>query len=233
MHRIITGLAFLLLTQAAPANSATPDGYGPAAALAFAESYKGSTCKPGALYCYPDAKGIPLADAPHIIPLTASLWTPAQLIADFQQRMKLLPPTERKQGIIVMLKTERCATKSARACTITTAALEKHSTPLVGQFLVYGVQLKPRDGDKPPGSLLIETGADAWKNQAAGEYKFLQGPGATLVFLNPVDGSKITITDAEALDLMEPDFLKNQGRTPQLEKLLQDVLKKLHAANRS
>jgi hypothetical protein len=53
---------------------------------------------------------------------------------------------------------------------------------LVGEFLIYGVQIKPRDGDIPPGSLAIETGADAWKNKAVGEYRFEQGPGATLVF---------------------------------------------------
>jgi len=232
MKRLLIGIAFVLispLASAAPA-PAPANGYGPAAALAFDEKYRGDCCVPGALHCYPDAKGIPLSDTANIIPMTGSLWTPAQLTADFQQRMKALPPQDRKQGIIVMLKTERCATKAARACTITTAVLEKRSTPLVAQFLVYGVQLKPRDNDNPPGSLKIETGADAWKNQAAGEYRFKQGPGATLVFLNPADGAKVATTTAEALDLVEVDFVKNQGRTPELEHMLQDVLRKLQAA---
>ena len=126
-----------------------------------------------------------------------------------------------------MLKTERCATKAARACTITTASLEKRSTPLVNDFLVYGVQLKPRDGDNPPGSLPIETGADTWKNQAVGEYRFEQGPGATLVFLNPGNGSKVATTTAAALKLLEWFFMKNQGRTPELRQMLQEVLLKI------
>ena len=118
----------------------------------------------------------------------------------------------------------------ARACTITTAALEKHSTPLVGEFLIYGIQIKPRDGDIPSGSLPIETGADAWKNKAVGEYRFEQGPGATLVFLNPGNGSKIATTNAAALNLLEPIFVRNQGCTPELHRMLQDVLLKIQDA---
>jgi len=201
------------MSPASPATAPTPgDEYGPAAALEFELRYKGDCCQPGALHCYPKAQGVPLADCVNIIPMTDSLWTPAQLCADFQKRMSTIAERNRKKGIIVLLKTERCATKVSRACTITTVALEKRSTPLVDNFLIYGVQLKPRDGDIPPGSLPIETGADAWKNEAAGEYRFAQGPGATLVFLNPGNGSKIATTNAAALDL---------------QKMLQDVLLKI------
>ena len=159
--------------------------------------------------------------------MTAGRWRPQELVADFARRASELPAERRKKGIIVLLKTERCATKWLRACTVTTAALEKRSTPRAEEFLIYGVLLKPRDHDEPPGSLAIEVGADAWKNEAAGEYQFTQGPGATLVFLDPRDGSRIIRTDAVALGLIEQEFLKNDGRTPQLHALLEDVLRKL------
>ena len=201
--------------------------YGPAAALRFDEQYRGACCAPGVVHCYPKAQGIPLADCVNIVPMTAALWTPGQLCADFRRRMKTLPERERKKGIIVMLKTERCATKAARACTITTAAFEKRSTPLVNDFLVYGVQIKPRDGDNPPGSLPIETGADAWKNKAAGEYRFRQGPGATLVFLDPANASRVAATDASELKLLEWIFVKNGGETPALGQMLEHVLRKM------
>jgi len=219
------------ISNASQAAAPSPrDEYGPAAALQFELRYNGNCCELGALHCYPKAKGVPLADCVNIIPMTDSLWTPGQLCADFQRRMSTVAEGNRKKGIIVMLKTERCATKVARACTITTAALEKRSTPLVGEFLIYGVQIKPRDGDNPPGSLPIETGSDAWKNKAVGEYRFEQGPGATLVFLNPGDGSKIATTNAAALNLLEPIFVKNQGCTPELHRMLHDVLLKIQDA---
>jgi hypothetical protein len=180
-------------------------------------AYRGTAYTPSALDWYPDAKGIPFTDTANITPMTGSLWTPAQLIADFQRRMASVRSTDRKKGIIVMLKSERCCTKGFRACTVTTAALEKRSTPLIADFLIYGAWIKPRDGDNPPGSLNIETGADSWKNEAAREYQFMQGPGATLVFINPDDGSKIERTDALELDLFEKPFLANEGRTPKLE----------------
>lgn len=201
--------------------------HGPAAALMFALRYRGENAEPKALHCYPDAVGVPLAECKNIVPMAAGLWTPAQLAADFQRRMSGVPESERKQGIIVLLKTERCATTALRACTVTTAALEKRSTPLAAQFLVYGVLLKPRDDDVPAGSLLIETGADAWKNEAAGEYHFQQGPGATLVFLDPRDGSKLERTDAVALRLFERPFLREEGRTPALHAKLEEILARL------
>jgi hypothetical protein len=159
--------------------------------------------------------------------MSAVLWTPKQIRADFERRMAAVPASERKKAIMVVLKTERCAPKSLRACTVTTAALEKRSTPLAADFLIYGVLLKPRDNDKPAGSLKIETGLDAWKNDAAGEYGFKQGPGATLVFLNPSDGSTIAHTDASALKLTEREFQKNKGETPVLHAKLKEVLAKV------
>jgi hypothetical protein len=200
---------------------------GPAAALAFARSFRGEVYTANTLYCWPDAQGVPFADCPHIIPMQSNLWTPRQIAADFQRRMAALPEGERKKGIIVVLKTERCATKEMRACTVTTSALEKRSTPLAGEFAIYGLLIKPRDGDDPPGSLKIETGVDAWKNEAAGEYQFKQGPGATLAFLHPRDGSLIERTDALQLRLTESDFIKNEGQTPQLHAKLKNVLARI------
>lgn len=200
---------------------------GPAAALAFARGYRGEKYEPKTMYCYPDAVGVPFDDCENIIPMTRSLWTPQQLSEDFQRRMAVLPAAQRKKGIIVILKTERCAPKGLRACTVTTAALEKRATPLAAEFLIYGLLIKPRDHDDPPGSIKIETGLDAWKNDVAGEYQFKQGPGATLGFIDARTGRRIDRTDASELDLTERNFTANAGRTPKLHEKLQDVLAKL------
>jgi hypothetical protein len=222
-------IAFLLVTGLVLASVCAAGGekYGPAAALAFAEHYRGEREARGELHCYPDAIGVPLADCENIVPMTAELWTPAQLVADYRRRMAALPERERKKGIIVMLKTERCATKAFRGCTVTTAALEKRSSPLAAEFLIYGVRLLPRDGDDPPGSLTIETGVDAWKNEAAGVYRFRQGPGATLVFLDPTDGARLEHTDAARLGLTEHNFVRDGGRAPRLDVVLDRVLKEI------
>ena len=98
---------------------------------------------------------------------------------------------------------------------------------MAAEFLISGAWIKPRDGDHPPGSFKIETGADAWKNDAAGLYQFEQGQGATLVFLNPADGSRIDRTDALRLGLSEKEFVANQGRTPKLDAKLEQVLARL------
>jgi hypothetical protein len=202
---------------------------GPAAALKFAMSYRGQAYVPGELHCYPDAEGIPFSDTKNIIPMTGSLWTPAELAADFRLRMAGVPERDRKQGIIVMLKTERCCTKVFRGCTVTTAALEKRASPLVTEFLIYGAWIKPRDDDSPPGTLRIEKGVDAWKNDAAGIYGFEQGPGATLAFVNPADGSMLGRTDALRLGLYEKEFVANQGRAPKLDAKLEEMLRLLKA----
>jgi hypothetical protein len=218
---------FLISYAVASQSEGTETKYGSSAALHFAANYRGDTYSPGVLNCYPDAKGIPFADCENIIPMSANLWTPKQITADFQRRMQELPENERKRGIIVLLKTERCATKEMRGCTVTTAALEKRSTALAGDFLIYGVLLKPRDHDRPPGSEKVETGLDAWKNEAAGEYLFHQGPGATLAFINPSSGRVIDHTDAARLSLTEKDFRGHQGETPLLHLRLQEVLQRL------
>lgn len=219
--------ASLLLLAPVFAASADKPAEGPKAALDFARSFRGEVYQEKVQHCWPDAKGVPFADCEHIIPMGHTLWTPKQIVADFQRRMAELPPEQRKKGIIVVLKTERCATKSLRACTVTTSALEKRATPLASEFAIYGLLLKPRDGDKPPGSLKIETGLDAYKNDAAGEYKFEQGPGATLAFLSPVDGAMIERTDAMKLKLTEREFIKNEGSTPELHEKLKSVLAEL------
>ncbi|MES2693416.1 MAG: hypothetical protein V4773_08085 [Verrucomicrobiota bacterium] len=226
--------ALFVLAQAPAAPTPAPAAAeGPAAAFKFARGFRGETYKEKVEHCYPDAQGVPFGDCENIIPMSHNLWTPRQIVADFQRRMAELPPSERKKGIIVVLKTERCATKSLRACTVTTSALEKRSTPLAREFAIYGLLLKPRDKDKPPGSLKIETGIDAYKNDAAGEYKFEQGPGATLAFLNPIDGSLLDRTDAMKLRLTEREFTKNEGDTPELHAKLKQVLAQLSRKTRA
>src|ERR1041384_1092615 len=140
-------MALPLFAATAPDPSVAEPKYGPAAALAFAQHYRGEAYTPNTQYCWPDAVGVPFADCENIVPMTATLWTPKQIRADFQRRMAALPASERKKGIIVMLKTERCAPKAFRGCTVTTAALEKRSSPLAAEFLIYGALLKPRDHD--------------------------------------------------------------------------------------
>ncbi len=216
--------ASLMLIAPLLAGAAGAPMEGPKAALDFARSFRGEVYKEKTLHCWPEAKGVPFADCEHIIPMGHTLWTPKQIVADFHRRMAELPPEQRKKGIIVVLKTERCATKSLRACTVTTSALEKRATPLAGEFAIYGLLLKPRDKDTPPGSLKIETGLDSYKNDAAGEYQFEQGPGATIAFLSPVDGAMIERTDAMKLKLTEREFTKNEGRTPELHEKLKSVL---------
>lgn len=71
---------------------------GPAAALRFAMSYRGHTYVPGVVQCYPDAEGIPFSDTKNIIPMTGSLWTPAELAADFKLRMAGVSEKDRKRG---------------------------------------------------------------------------------------------------------------------------------------
>jgi hypothetical protein len=226
MRGPILGLLAVGRAVAAHGQEASQD-FGPAAALRFEMSYRGQGFVSGVLHCYPDAQGIPLSDTKNIILMTGSLWTPAELAADFRLRMTGVAEKDRKRAIIVMLKTERCCTKEFRACTVTTAALEKRASPLVAEFLVYGAWIKPRDGDKPPGSLRIEKGGDGWKNDAAGTYGFEQGPGATLAFVNPKDGSMLGRTDALRMGLYEKEFVANQGRAPKLDEKLEEVLRLL------
>jgi hypothetical protein len=202
---------------------------GPAAALAFEMRYRGEVCTPDVVQRYPEARGIPFTDTEHIIPMSSKLWTPAEVVADSRSRSALMPEKDRPKGIIVFLKTERCATKVARLCSVTTAALDRRSTPLLEQFAIYGLQIKPRDGDIPPGSHKIELGADAWKNDAACDYGFVQGPGATIVVLDPRDGAELIRTDALQMHLYESEFIANQGRAPELDAMLRKILGRLGA----
>jgi hypothetical protein len=201
--------------------------YGPQAVLEYEMRFRGKLCVPDATQCYPEAKPIEFALTQNIRPLRKDLWTPEAIARDFARRTATDPALARKKGIIVVLKTERCATKQARFCSTTTAALEKRSTPLLEQFDIYGLELKPRDGDEPPGSKAIEIGADAWKNEAAREYGFVQGPGATFVFMRLGTGEKVARTDAVKLKLWEKRLIADQGRTPELESFLVTVLQKL------
>jgi hypothetical protein len=230
MRPVLVVCAFLgAVPTISLADAPAPPRTGPAAALAFEMRYRGEICTPDVVQRYPEARGIPFTDTENIIPMSSQLWTPAEVVADSRRRAMLLPEKERPKGIIVFLKTERCATKVARLCSVTTAALDRRSTPLLEKFAIYGLQIKPRDGDDPPGSRAIEVGADAWKNDAAREYGFLQGPGATIVVLDPSDGSRLIRTDALEMHLYESEFIEKQGRAPVLDAMLRKMLAKLGA----
>jgi len=225
---VLLAVAFLAAPSEAGSNKISEEDIGPEAAVRFEARYRGEVCDPGVLNCYPEATGIPFAETRNIVQMHNSLWRPAEILADFKRKHSGdLPQEARKKGIIVVLKTERCATKVMRLCSVTTAALEKQSTPLIREFTIYGLQLKPRDDDGPPGSLAIEKGSDSWKNDAAREYGFRQGPGATIVVLSPVDGARIESTDAYRLHLYEKEFIAQNGHTPELESFLRSVLRKL------
>jgi hypothetical protein len=44
--------------------------YGPAAALAIGRGYRVESYMPDVRYCYPDARGMPIADCKNIIPMS-------------------------------------------------------------------------------------------------------------------------------------------------------------------
>lgn len=197
---------------------------GPTAALEFERKYRGP--KYGKAYgysqegLYPQARGIPLTDMKHIIPMTEKLWSREQILADFKKNR-----TPEQVGVIVMAKTEFCCTNKFRPCAVTTAALEKRSTQLVKRFRVYGAWIK-NPAALPNATAQERAAKAAWDEDVIEEYAFEQGPGATLDILIPATGQMIH-TDAQQLQLdMEP-FEKEQGRTPLLETFLQGMLAKI------
>ncbi len=185
---------------------------GPAAALAFERGYRGAQI--GGYY--PDAKPIPFKDTKNIVPMNESLWSTVDLMADFRKNK-----TAEQKAILVVVKTEFCCTNTYRPCAVTTAALEKRSTPELKKFRIYGAWVKNPKADQ---SVAAKTGKAAWDAKVIKEYGFQQGPGATLVFIHPTSATHVR-TDAGLLKLDMSDFEANKGAAPLLAAKIAEVLK--------
>jgi len=177
---------------------------GPSAALAFEKSFRG---KKG------EGKPVPLDSCQNIQQLTKEFWTKKQVLTDFKQFH-----SEEQVGVIVIVKTEYCCDDS-RLSAVTTACMEKKSTPLIGRFRVYAAWIKnsPDHDDSQ----------DQWDQKVIDEYGFVQGPGARIVIMVPTLNGKMYqwFSNASDMGLSQSDFESNQGRTPELERLLAKAVK--------
>lgn len=204
---------------------------GPAAAMAFERATRGVSVNPNSTRMpystdpsrmrYPDSQPAAVTGLRNIVPMTPELWTPAQLLADFQKNR-----TPEQVGVIVFMKTEYCHQNMFRGCAVATAALEKRSTPLLRRFRVYGAWIEYLNPDRKAKG---EDYGD-WLDQAADFYAFQQGPGSNLFILLPGDAAPRLRSDAQRLGLSLAEFERDQGRTPALEAWLQAVLKTAKAA---
>jgi hypothetical protein len=177
---------------------------GPTAALAFEKSFRE---KDG-------GKPVPLAECQNIHELTEEFWSKKHVLTDFKQFR-----TQEQVGAIVIVKTEFCCDGS-RLCAVTTACMEKKSTPLVGRFRVYAAWIK--NSPEHQGSSRSE-----WDQMVIDEYDFVQGPGARIVVMVPTfDGNMYQwFSSASDLGLSQSDFESHQGRTPELERFLAEAMK--------
>jgi hypothetical protein len=212
-----------------PADQNLP-GEGPEAALALEKSQRGDETNEKARRrmsyrmdksknFLPAANPIMLEGLQNIVPLTPTLWDMQHVIEDFEANSN-----GEQKGIVVFLKTEFCHRNAGRLCSVTTAALEKRSTPLLRQFRVYGAWIKelalehiaPEDVPK------IVT----WHDNLINTYGFKQGPGARVVVLvKRADGQWVqAASNAQELGLYISEFEANGGKTPGLENLLQSAL---------
>ncbi|GIW55626.1 MAG: hypothetical protein KatS3mg082_2030 [Nitrospiraceae bacterium] len=188
-------------------SAVSPSAEGPGAAMAFEKSFRGEgnsdTWKP-----------IPFEQCSHITPLTEELWSKKHVLTDFKRNR-----TPDQIGVIVFVKTEYCCDGS-RLCAVTTACMEKKSTPLIGRFRVYGGWIKNHPDYR-------EHGRAEWDQQVIHEYGFVQGPGARVVVMVPTfDGLMYQwFSNASELELSLSEFERDEGRTPALEKFLAEAVK--------
>ena len=178
---------------------------GPSAALAFEKSFRGENH---------DGKAVPLNACQNIRQLTEKFWSKKHVLTDFKQSR-----TEGQVGAIVIVKTEFCCDGS-RLCAVTTACMEKKSTPLIGRFRVYAAWIK-NSADHKAGR------RNQWDQAVIEEYGFIQGPGARIIVMVPTFDGKMYqwFSNASDLGLSMEDFESNQGRTPELERFLTEALK--------
>jgi len=180
---------------------------GPHAALEFEKSRRDAN-NPN------KSKPVRLDECENITELTEGLWSKKHVLTDFKKRR-----TEDEIGVIVIVKTEYCCTGS-RLCAVTTACMEKKSTPLVGRFRVYAGWIK----NNPDHS--IEEWS-RWERDVMREYDFIQGPGARLLVMVPTWDGKMYqwFNTATRLQLTASSFDRHRGETPKLESFLQTAIK--------
>lgn len=180
---------------------------GPGIALEFEKSFRDLNNRR-------KSKPVRFENCENITMLTKDLWSKKHVLSDFKATR-----TEEQIGVIVFVKTEYCC-KGSRLCAVTTACMEKKSTPLVGRFKVYGGWIK-NNPDHP-----IEEWNE-WDQQVIKEYGFQQGPGARIVVYVPTwDGKMFQWqSNATKLGFSRSTFERNEGKTPKLERLLQNALK--------
>jgi len=178
---------------------------GPSAALAFEKSFRGER---------DDGKPVPLDSCHNIRQLTEEFWSKKHVLADFKQYR-----TEGQVGAIVIVKTEYCCDGS-RLCAVTTACMEKKSTPLIGRFRVYAAWIK-NSPDHKGGK------RNRWDRSVIDEYGFVQGPGARIVVMVPTFDGKMYqwFSSASDLSLSLSDFENHHGSTPELERFLAEAVK--------
>ena len=179
---------------------------GPSAAFEFEKSFRDANRRS-------DSKPIDLQQCENITKLHVDFWSKKHVLTDFKKRR-----TVDQIGVIVIVKTELCC-RGSRLCAVTTACMEKKSTPLVGRFLVYAGWVK-NDPDFP------DYERREWDSKLIEEYDFIQGPGARLVVMVPTWDGKMYQwhSTATKLDLFGSTFEKNQGETPKLEAFLQTAI---------
>ncbi len=179
---------------------------GPTAALEFEKSFRDLNRRG-------DSKPVDLQQCENITKLHADFWSMKHVLTDFKKRR-----TVDQIGVIVIVKTELCC-RGSRLCAVTTACLEKKSTPLVGRFLVYAGWVK-NDPDFP------DYERREWDSKLIDEYDFIQGPGARVVVMVPTWDGKMYQwhSTATKLDLFGSTFETNQGETPKLEAFLQTAI---------
>jgi hypothetical protein len=182
---------------------------GSSAALEFEKSFRD-------LENAKKSRPIQLQQCENITELTKELWSKEHVLADFRKNR-----TQDQVGVIVFLKTEYCC-KGSRLCAVTTACMEKKSTPLVGRFRVYAGWIK-NNLDHPA----EEWGQ--WDKDVIKEYRFVQGPGARIFVMLPLEDGEIheSLSNATKLGFGKTTFEKHEGETPKLERWLQDALKHL------
>lgn len=206
-----------LLIDRAEDGPAQSEGEGPIAALNFERSTRGPKGTSGR-YSYPEARPVSFAETAHIVPMSESLWTMKQVVDDFNKNR-----TPEQVAAIIVVKTEFCCTNRFRGCAVVTAAMEKYATPKLKKFRIYGAWIKNPKAYPAGADSEAIAAKEAWDADVEAEYGFEQGPGATIVFLDPATGTALR-TDAVKMELYMDKFEERQGQTPMLDAAIDKAL---------
>ena len=113
--------------------------------------YRGDSCLPGVLNCYPDARGIPFADTEHITPLSNQLWAPKDVSADFRRNSASVGFKGPEEGYHCRAKDRTMRDKKRRGfalsqppCWIDNPHRSWVSSPHMGSSLNLGMAMSPR-----------------------------------------------------------------------------------------